>query len=221
MKFINVIAMKIKLFIVTTLCFICASCNNDIFDFGMNSECNTRCSISDEWEIQKMREIIQMYNLIPLDSNEYTESDISGLAPISSAEQLQAILNQMNIVEYNSQIETEPHALTRIKTRAEIEDEQNVVAISGSNSNGKATVYVDVNTPAVVESTVQLGLIDAFLSYRHVSGSASRNGNKIDFIAYGEGMVKIIIEGIELYKYSTIIEGYCNSDGTGGKLTKF
>ena len=126
----------------------------------------------------------------------------------------------MNIVEYNSQIETEPHALTRIKTRAEIEDEQNVVAISGSNSNGKATVYVDVNTPAVVESTVQLGLIDAFLSYRHVSGSASRNGNKIDFIAYGEGMVKIIIEGIELYKYSTIIEGYCNSDGTGGEINK-
>ena len=127
----------------------------------------------------------------------------------------------MNVVETNSLIEFEPQTITRIKTRTEAGDGQNVVAISGSNSDGKATVYVDIDTPAVVESTVHLGLMDAFLSYKHLSGNASRSGNKINFIAYGEGMVKLIIEGIELYKYNTSIKGYCNSDGTGGVLTDF
>ncbi|MBQ8607670.1 MAG: hypothetical protein IJ417_05700, partial [Bacteroidaceae bacterium] len=75
--------------------------------------------------------------------------------------------------------------------------------------------------PAVVNSTYQLGLMDAFLDYKHMAGSASRSGNRINFTAYGEGWVKLIYEGIELYKYNVSIEGYCSSDGSEKKLTKF
>ena len=42
----------------------------------------------------------------------------------------------MNVVETNSLIEFEPQTITRIKTRTEAGDGQNVVAISGSNSDG-------------------------------------------------------------------------------------
>ncbi|MBR2359639.1 MAG: hypothetical protein IKA75_04380 [Bacteroidaceae bacterium] len=217
--------MKIKLFLLTTLCAICASCyqeEDDMFEYKseFNSEYNTR-SFNNSEEQEKILDIIQKYNLEPVAPSEYTQIDITKLTPISSAEQLDAILSKVNIVEYDPLMKVENQKLTRVKTRGESGGGQNIVPISGSNSDGTATVYVDLNGPSVDNSTVHLGLMDAFLAYQHVSGSAYRNGNKINFTAYGEGWVKLIFEGIELYKYSTTIEGNCNSDGTNGVLTKF
>lgn len=215
--------MKIKQILFATLCIICSSCNNeydDTFEFKseFNSGYNTR-SLNNSEEQKKIFEIIQKYNLEPVNPSEYAQCDLTKLTPISSAEQLDAILSKVNIATDISSIETSKNIIKRSKTRSETG--QRTAVISGTNSDGTATVYVDLNGPSVINSTVHLGLLDAFLAYQHISGSANKNGNVINFTAYGEGWVKLIFEGIELYKYSTTIEGHCNSDGTGGVLTKF
>lgn len=62
--------------------------------------------------------------------------------------------------------------------------------------------------------------MDAVINYTNISGSATRNPTKIDFTAYGQGVVKLIWNGIELYKFNISIEGNCDFNGNG-KLTKF
>lgn len=217
--------MKIKLFLLTVLCIVCASCSNegdDIFAYnsGLYSDSKTRSLYNSE-DKDKMYKIIEKYHLVPVDPSEYSQIDIENLAPITSAEQLESILSKVNIVEYHSLLNIDTTKISRLKTRSESGFGQNVVSISGTNSNGSATVYVDLNGPSVVGSSVKLGFIDAFLDYRHISGRAYRYENEINFTAYGEGWVKLIFEGIELFKYTTSIEGICNSDGTDGRLTKF
>lgn len=109
--------------------------------------------------------------------------------------------------------------MPRIKTRAE-KSGQKVSIISGSNKDGTASVHVDLLTPSVVTSTYHLGIMDAFVDYTHLSGSASLYSDKIDFSANGEGIVKLIWKGVTLYKFNTNITGYCNLDGIGD-LTSF
>lgn len=216
--------MKFRPFLLI-LCFICAACNNednDIFESksDVTGEYNSRSLDNSDEEKQKILDIIQKYKLKPVASSEYIPNEIDELIPIASAEELDMFLGKVNIVVNDPAIAIAKELANRVKTRSESSG-QRVVPISGTNNNGSATVYVDLDGPSVIDSTVRLELLDAILAYRHISGNAYRSGNIINFTAYGEGWVKLIFEGIELYKYETIIEGYCDSDGTTGTLTKF
>lgn len=170
----------------------------------------------------KMLELVKEYNLMPLSPEESSLID-DNIQAITTPEQLKEILENINLVNtssiYDESVDNQSVALPKIKTRGETG--QSTAVISGSNEDGKASVYVDLITPSVVSSTYHLDIFDAFIGYDHIAGSASKSGSTINFTAYGEGVIKIIFEGIELYKFDVTITGYCKSDGSGGKLTKF
>lgn len=172
---------------------------------------------------RQMLELIEKYNLQPVSAE---EANLVGdeIKAISSPEQLQKILENINVVkEVCSYSEMNNDSLSivvpKVKTRSEAG--QATAVISGSNMDGSASVYVNLLTPSVITSTYHLNLMDAFIGYEHLAGSAYKTGSQINFTAYGEGFVKLIWEGIELYKFNVTINGYCNLDGSGGALTKF
>lgn len=209
--------MNYRLLLLATLCAIFTSCNNedDIFESEFNHEYSSR-SLNDDEERQKILDIIQKYNLQRVDPSEYSQSDLDKLSPISSAEQLETALNALN----NPVIEaTSCTVITRAKTRSESEG-QRTAKITGTINYDEATVYVDLNGPAVLESTAHFGLLDIFASYKHKAGSASMNGNTINFIAYGEFWYRIPTVVDEIFKQNTEIVGYCTSDGSIGAITK-
>jgi regulation of enolase protein 1 (concanavalin A-like superfamily) len=47
------------------------------------------------------------------------------------------------------------------------------------------------------------GFWDTFIGYNHLSGSAYKSGNKINFTANGEIILKIIWQGVELKRLPT------------------
>lgn len=54
-----------------------------------------------------------------------------------------------------------------------------MVDISGENVDGRASVYVDLNAISVITSTYYLGLMDAFVGYEHIAGSASKSSGTL------------------------------------------
>lgn len=172
---------------------------------------------------ERIQSLIDKYGLEPISQSEYNLLTNSKNIPlIKSPKQLELILSQMNIIKempIDLNIENLHYSPKRLKTREEIGQATSV--ISGSNSDGTATVYIDLITPSVITSTYQLGLMDALVDYTHISGSASKDNKTINFTAYGQGIVKLIWQGIQLYKFNVSITGHCNLDGSNGILTKF
>lgn len=83
-----------------------------------------------------------------------------------------------------------------------------IVKISGLNSDGRVDVFWDITVPAVTNSAFyNTGFWDAFIGYNHLSGSAYKSGNKINFTANGEIILKIIWQGVELKSYLRIVVG--------------
>lgn len=175
------------------------------------------CSADDTSSIDNEKDfsaLIDKYALHPVDQADYNK--YKNLEPVTSPEQLEEILSHFSIAKKEI-IETRSPMIPRIKTRGEI---QKSAVISGSNSNGRASVHVDLLGPSVITSTYHLGIMDAFVDYTHLSGSAFKNRDVIEFSANGEGIVKLIWQGITLQKFNASIEGYCDSNGKGA-LTKF
>ena len=170
-------------------------------------------------EQSKYSELIERYGLVPMSKSEVTPEVCKDIQMISSPEMLEKILNSMNVVNGKSEIkfdETEFSSVPSVKTRSEIGP--NLAVISGSNSDGSASVYLKLSPPSVEHSTYHLGIMDAFVGYTHKGGSASGTTH-IDFTAYGEGVVRIPTI-TDLYTFDVTINGYCDQSGNG-KLTKF
>lgn len=98
----------------------------------------------------------------------------------------------------------------------------NVVVVSASNSDGRADVHLDTDNVSVETSSVYYtDFMDVFLYYTHLSGSANKSGDVINFTANGEVVVKIIWEGVEIKRIPTVIRGYYNVSSQSGTLTDF
>ncbi|UVQ47377.1 hypothetical protein NXY11_03790 [Parabacteroides faecis] len=148
---------------------------------------------------EKISELVEKYALSPVTKEERELfNDLDDIQSVSTPEQLEFILKQMNTVkEIPADLidNVDPvYSPMRLKIKSEIG--QSTAVISGSNANGAATVYVDLLTPSVISSTYQLGIMDAFVAYTHILGSARRNGYTINFSACGQGVVKLIWEGV-------------------------
>ena len=90
---------------------------------------------------------------------------------------------------------------------------QRIVKISGLNSDGRVDVFLDITVPAVTNSAFyNTGFWDAFIGYNHLSGSAYKSGNKINFTANGEIILKIIWQGVELKRLPTNSSGYYDTN---------
>ena len=170
-------------------------------------------------EQSKYNELIERYGLVPMSKSEVIPETGKDIQTISSPEMLEKILNCMNVVNGKSEIrfdETEFSSAPLVKTRSEIGP--NLAVISGSNSDGSASVYLRLSPPSVEHSTYHLGIMDAFVGYTHKGGSASGT-TQIDFTAYGEGVIRIPTIS-DLYTFDVLINGYCDQSGNG-ELTKF
>ena len=90
---------------------------------------------------------------------------------------------------------------------------QRIVKISGLNSDGRVDVFLDITVPAVTNSAFyNTGFGDTFIGYNHLSGSAYKSGNKINFTANGEIILKIIWQGVELKRLPTNSSGYYDTN---------
>lgn len=122
-------------------------------------------------------------------------------------------------------VSKQPFIYTRLKTKSETGGNtggsgENVVLISGSNSDGKVVVHLDIKGPSVVTSEFyNTGFMDAFIGYNHLSGSASKSRDKIDFTANCQIIIKIIWQGIELKKLPIASKGYFNTRTGHGEIT--
>ena len=71
----------------------------------------------------------------------------------------------------------------------------------------------DITVPAVTNSAFyNTGFGDTFIGYNHLSGSAYKSGNKINFTANGEIILKIIWQGVELKRLPTNSSGYYDTN---------
>lgn len=188
--------------IITTISYSCRTESNDV----LSSE-----------DLENYKELIEKYGLKPVDKSEVKQHINKNLRPISSPEQLENILKTINISKNENYPSNDLSFIPKfLKTRSEIGP--NLAEITGSNSDGSASVLLQLNPASVITSTYHLGFMDAFVGYSHLGGSASGNSN-IDFTAYGEGFIQIPTI-TEFYKFSVTITGYSDMNGNG-ELTKF
>ncbi|HTO15609.1 MAG TPA: hypothetical protein VLZ83_07550 [Edaphocola sp.] len=174
----------------------------------------------------KYKVLEKRYNIRNLDNPESVNSITTSLKPIKSPEELEKILEMISsnftIVDKTPicndfNIQSSP----RLKSTGN-ESTSNTVRITGVNSNGRTDVFLDTSTPSVVNSRFyNTGIFDAFIGYNHISGSASGSNSQINFTAYGEIIVKIIWEGVELKRIPVACSGYYNINSKTGVLTSF
>lgn len=150
------------------------------------------------------------------------KSVAKNLKAIASLEELEDVLKYIQNMK-SENIETlvseQFDMLPRLKSTNE-SGGQRIVKISGSNSDGRVDVFLDISVPAVTNSAFyNTGLWDAFIGYNHLSGSAYKSGNKINFTANGEIILKIIWQGIELKRLPTSSTGYYDTNSGQGQIT--
>ena len=81
------------------------------------------------------------------------------------------------------------------------------------SENIRTLVFLYITVPAVTNSAFyNTGFWDAFIGYNHLSGSAYKSGNKINFTANGEIILKIIWQGVELKRLPTNSSGYYDTN---------
>ena len=84
--------------------------------------------------------------------------------------------------------------------------------LKSTNESGGQRI-VKITVPAVTNSAFyNTGFGDTFIGYNHLSGSAYKSGNKINFTANGEIILKIIWQGVELKRLPTNSSGYYDTN---------
>ena len=117
-----------------------------------------------------------------------------------------------NVEKCERQVSSQFDMLPRLKSTNE-SGGQRIVKISGLNSDGRVDVFLDITVPAVTNSAFyNTGFGDTFIGYNHLSGSAYKSGNKINFTANGEIILKIIWQGVELKRLPTNSSGYYDTN---------
>jgi len=141
--------------------------------------------------------------------------DKSVVKAITSFEELEKVLKyiqNMQSENIRTLVSEQFDMLPRLKSTNE-SGGQRIVKISGLNSDGRVDVFLDITVPAVTNSAFyNTGFWDAFIGYNHLSGSAYKSGNKINFTANGEIILKIIWQGVELKRLPTNSSGYYDTN---------
>jgi len=134
---------------------------------------------------------------------------------ITSFEELEKVLKyiqNMQSENIRTLVSEQFDMLPRLKSTNE-SGGQRIVKISGLNSDGRVDVFWDITVPAVTNSAFyNTGFGDTFIGYNHLSGSAYKSGNKINFTANGEIILKIIWQGVELKRLPTNSSGYYDTN---------
>lgn len=93
------------------------------------------------------------------------------LKAITSLEELEEVMKyiqNMKSKNVETLITEQLNVLPRLKSVSEA-DGQRVVKVSGSNSDGRVDVFLDISVPAVTNSAFyNTGLWDAFIGYNHL-----------------------------------------------------
>lgn len=143
------------------------------------------------------------------------KSVVKNLKAITSFEELEKVLKyiqNMQSENIRTLVSEQFDMLPRLKSTNE-SGGQRIVKISGLNSDGRVDVFLDITVPAVTNSAFyNTGFWDAFIGYNHLSGSAYKSGNKINFTANGEIILKIIWQGVELKRLPTNSSGYYDTN---------
>ena len=132
------------------------------------------------------------------------KSVVKNLKAITSFEELEKVLKyiqNMQSENIRTLVSEQFDMLPRLKSTNE-SGGQRIVKISGLNT-----------VPAVTNSAFyNTGFWDTFIGYNHLSGSAYKSGNKINFTANGEIILKIIWQGVELKRLPTNSSGYYDTN---------
>ena len=143
------------------------------------------------------------------------KSVVKNLKAITSFEELEKVLKyiqNMQSENIRTLVSEQFDRLPRLKSTNE-SGGQRIVKISGLNSDGRVDVFWDITVPAVTNSAFyNTGFWDAFIGYNYLSGSAYKSGNKINFTANGEIILKIIWQGVELKRLPTNSSGYYDTN---------
>ena len=147
--------------------------------------------------------------------SKYGWENVKNLKAITSFEELEKVLKyiqNMQSENIRTLVSEQFDMLPRLKSTNESSG-QRIVKISGLNSDGRVDVFWDITVPAVTNSAFyNTGFWDTFIGYNHLSGSAYKSGNKINFTANGEIILKIIWQGVELKRLPTNSSGYYDTN---------
>ncbi len=155
--------------------FVAASVNmfGCTSDVGLSTDVVYGTLISES----KMNEIIVKYNMTDYIQTRGSETGYDNLKAIRSEEELNAVLdyisNNFSIGNPGQKYsDINEFSIPLLKTRSE--SIPSSVMISGSTQDGRVDVYLDTQTPAVLNSVFyNTGIWDAFMGYEHLGGSAS------------------------------------------------
>jgi hypothetical protein len=185
------------------------------------------CEKDDDISFDKSRfQLLEKrYHLKSIENSEELPLSVRKLKPIQSLDELEDILksisNNFTIIEKVPKCKkTNLLSIPRLKSTTAESSE--IVRITGSNSDGRMDVFLDVANNSVVDSKFYpSGLMDVFIDYKHFYGNTSVNNPTINFTVYGEIIVKVIWQGIELRRIPVTTSGYCNKNTKQGVLTSF
>ncbi len=190
-------------------------------EIGQQEEVIGGTPISEE----KLNKVIEQYDMTDYISTRGNESKYDNLKAIRTEEELDAVLDfiSRNFSIGHSRhddVNVDKFLFPLLKTRSE--GGQQTASISGENKDGVVTVFLDYNVPMVLNSTFysKPGFLDAILAYEHVSGSAY-GMQYITFSAYGEMIIKILWQSVEIKRISTTIHGNFDRTTGRGELTQF
>ncbi|GEM_PF-3760663 len=189
------------------------------------SGCEKETILIDKITDNQFNQLVQEYDLTyetitPSKSKEMTITDKT--VSISELEFVLASLQKLKKSTFSIENEISPEFPAPRLRSSEPENNENVntACVSGHNDELTATVCLDFKNGTVTNSSVSFRLPSSlYLNYVHDGGYYSKNGNIVNFSAYGRVQVFVAIHDVIITSYSVSMRGYYDLSSNRGELT--
>ena len=187
--------------------------------------CEKETILIDKITDNQFNQLVQQYDLTyeiitPSKSKKMTITDKT--ISISELEFVLASLQKLKKSTFSIENEIYPEFSAPRLRSSEPENNENVntACVSGHNDELTATVCLDFKNGTVTNSSVSFRLPSSlYLNYVHDGGYYSKNGNIINFSAFGRVQVFVAIHDVIITSYSVSMRGYYDLSLNRGELT--
>lgn len=192
--------------------------------FGM-SGCDTETMMVGEDEDNQFFKLVEQYNLTYEVLTSPKSKETSFVEHVVSISDLEFVLSSLQELKNSTfsikNVVSTEYMIPRLRS-SEPEDNNNpnTACVSGDNDELTATVCLDFKNGTVTNSTVSFKLPSSlYLNYIHDGGYYSKNGDIVNFSAYGRVQVFVAIHDIIITSYSVTMHGYYDLSSNSGELT--